>query len=73
MLRNLAAKTTDPIRRQALGLAIQLPPDIAEARAVLDQTRQLLEEYMINPRRKTRKGRLPRGGDFPTANRKRGG
>jgi hypothetical protein len=47
MLTKLAAKQTDAIRRQALALAVQLPENVAEARAVLDQTRNLLEEFMI--------------------------
>jgi hypothetical protein len=47
MLTKLAAKQTDAIRRQALALAIQLPENILEARAVLDQTESLLEGFMI--------------------------
>ena len=47
MLTKLASRHTDEIRRQAMALAIQLPDDVAEARAVLDQTRDLLERYLI--------------------------
>jgi hypothetical protein len=47
MLTKLAARQTDPIRRQALGLAVQLPENVAEARAVLDQTREVLESFMV--------------------------
>jgi hypothetical protein len=56
MLTKLAVKTTDPIRRQALGLAIQLPDNVVEARAVLDQTRLVFEEYMIGSSREIGNG-----------------
>ncbi|APO53487.1 DUF4118 domain-containing protein [Bradyrhizobium diazoefficiens] len=47
MLTKFAAKNTDRTRRAALELAIQLPEDVAEARAVLVQTGDLLEGFLI--------------------------
>jgi K+-sensing histidine kinase KdpD len=47
MLTKLATKNTDAIGRQALQLAVQLPEDVTEARAVLDRTGEVLEGFLI--------------------------
>lgn len=47
MLTKLAPKNTDKTRRAAIELAVQLPEDVAEARAVLAQAGALLEGFLI--------------------------
>lgn len=47
MLTKFAVKTTDATRRAALALAVQLPEDVTEARAVLTQLSDLLESFLI--------------------------
>jgi hypothetical protein len=47
MLTKIAAKSTDAIGRKALELAVQLPEDIGEARAVLARTVDVLEGFLI--------------------------
>ncbi|MGY3117675.1 hypothetical protein ACVWXQ_001612 [Bradyrhizobium sp. S3.14.4] len=47
MLTKIASKNTDRTRRAAIELAVQLPEDINEARAVLVQLGELLEGFLI--------------------------
>lgn len=47
MLTNFMRGTTDATRRAALQLAVQLPEDVAEARAVLAQVEAVLEGFLI--------------------------
>jgi hypothetical protein len=46
-ITRLVGKNTDPVRRAALQIAIQLPEDIGEARNVIDEVGELLEGYLI--------------------------
>ncbi|MGC2781120.1 MAG: DUF4118 domain-containing protein [Bradyrhizobium sp.] len=46
-LVGIAVRQTEPMRRLALQIAAQLPENIEEARAVLDQVADLLENFMI--------------------------
>lgn len=43
----IRGKQTDQARRLALQLVVQLPDDVKDARAVLDETADLLEGYLI--------------------------
>jgi hypothetical protein len=49
MLRAKGCRETDATRRAALQIALQLPEQIDEARAVLDRASYLLENFLIVP------------------------